>query len=51
MPFLLQQENRHKAVDYRGMTSVMVKAFEEQQEEINKLKIEIAYIKNIMKKK
>jgi len=44
------QENRHKAVGSRGMTPVMVKAFEEQQKEIDELKTEIANIKIMMKK-
>ena len=46
-----KQENRYKPVGSGGMTPVMVKAFEEQQKEINKLKIEIANIKIMMKKK
>jgi hypothetical protein len=45
-----KQEKRYKPVGSGQMTPVMVKTMEEQQEEINKLKIEIASIKSMMKK-
>ena len=45
-----KQEKRYKPVGSGGITPVMVKTMEEQQEEINKLKMEIANIKSMMKK-
>ena len=45
-----KQGNRYKPVGSGGMTPVMVKSFEEQQKEIDELKIELANIKNMMKK-
>ena len=45
-----RQVNRYKEVGSGGMTPVMTKAIEEQQKEINKLKMEIANIKSMIKK-
>ena len=39
-----KKENLYKAVASGGMTPVIVKEIEEQQKEINKLKMEIALI-------